>query len=192
MTQSISQSTRSKDIHCARTINSPLPKLSRLTVGSRRIQDLISFRTEHELHPSGHPVDSYTFHTAALAIDPTTNQSVDITQFTIASSLGGFTITRVASVPAYGTDDSMTMGIEPLAMDVEYRPSKSSGAFIMCALVMSWTLTLVSVYVSLVAMTKGKVDFTTVILHAFTVLAILGLWEGWLGKQSFGAHIGNS
>jgi len=190
MTQTISQLIQFRDLCCTHEINLPLLKLLKLTVGTRRIRDLISFRTKHELHPYGHSSDSYTFHTFAFAIDPVTNLSVNIAQFTTAGSLDDFT-TRVARIPAYGTNDSATMGIKALAIEVGYHPPKSPGAFTMCVLVTSWTLTLVSVYVSLVAMTEGRVDFTTIILHAFAALAILGLWGGQFGRQSFGAHLGN-
>jgi hypothetical protein len=161
--------------------------------GPLLIRDLISFRTEHELQPTRHPAGSYTFRAFVFAIDPATNLSVDIAQFTTAGSLDGLTTPSCAvRIPVHDTNNgTVPMGIEPLTLEVEYRPYSSSGAFTMCVLVTSWTLTLVSVYVSLVAMTKGRVDFTAIILHAFTALAILGLWEGWLGKQSFGAYLGS-
>jgi len=190
MTQSISQLTQFRDLCCTYAFDSPLGRLSKLTVGTRRIRDLISFRTQHVLHPSGHSLDSYTFHAFVFAIDPITNLPVDIAQFAIAGSLDGFT-SKVARVTAYGTNDSATMGTNSLALHVEYRPPKSPGTFTMCVLVMSWTLILVSVYVSLVAMTEWRVDFTAIILHAFAALAVLGLWGGQSGRQSFGAYLGN-
>jgi len=191
MTRTISRSTRFGDPYCTHGIRVPLLKLSKLTVGTRRIRDLISFRTEHTLHPSGDPVESYTFHASAFAIDPTTNLSIDIARFAISRWLDGFT-TQVARVSTHGTNDGLaTTGIEPIVLEVEYRPPKSSGAFTMCALVTSWALTLVSVYVSLVVMTGGRANFSALVLNVLTVLAILGLWGGWLGKQSFGIYLGN-
>ena len=85
---------------------------------------------------------------------------------------------------------STTGGIEPLTLEVVYHHPHIS-VFTKCALVTSWALTLVSVYISLGAIAKGRVESTTFMLHAITALAILGLWEGWLESELFGALQGN-
>jgi len=192
MTQTTSQLTQFRDLCCTDATNSLLRKLSKLMVGTRRIQDLISFRTEHELQPSGYTLDTYTFHAFVFAIDPVANLSVDIAQFAIAGSLDGFmTPSRAVQPFAHDTNNSATMGIKPLVLEVEYRPPKLPRAFTMCVLITSWTLALVSVYVSLVAITEGRVGSTTIFLHAFVALAILGLWGGRFGRQAFGTYLGN-
>ena len=195
MTQTISQSTQSRALYRAYAINSALRKLRKLTISTLRIRELTSFRTDHQLHPSGNYVDSYVFHTFAFGVDPATNSSVRIAQLGIAGTAEGLTTSRGTLVAAISTDStnggSTMAGIESRTMEVVYRRPKSSGALIICMLVTSWALTLVSVYITQVAMAKGRVESTTLMLHAVTALAILGLWGGWLGTESFGALQGN-
>jgi len=128
--------------------------------GPLLIQDLTSFRTEHELHPYGNSVGSYTFHVFAFAIDPATNLSLNITKFTLADSLDGITSRGKPAVviPVYGTNGgSTTVGIEPKVLAIEYRPRRSSEALQMYTFVAYWIVAFVSAYgVSLVAMTKGR------------------------------------
>jgi hypothetical protein len=156
--------------------------------GPLLIQDLISFRTEHELHPSyGNTVDSYGFRVFAFAIDPVTNLSLNITRFTVDDSLDGFTTasrSRLApGVYVYGTGGgSSTVEIEHRVLEVEYRPPRSPEPPAMNAFVMCLVLTFGLAYVSLVAISKWRKDLAVIVL-----LTILLSWEMWLRRQKL-AH----
>ena len=131
-------------------------------------------------------MDTYTFRAFVFAIDPVTNLSVDIARFAFADSADGFTVARLS------TREDTTIGIGSRALEVEFRRSKPSGSTItMCMLAMSWALTLVSAYITLVAMTKGRIDSTTITIHASTVLGILGIWIVYADGQPFRADLGN-
>ena len=193
-TQRNFRSTRFVDLNCTRTISAPLRRLVKLTVNTYRTQDLIGFRTEHDLRPSRHSVDFYTFHAFAFAIDPITNLPVNITRFAVAGPLDDFMTdsrgTLTVGAPVYGGNGDSTMA-EIETQVFEYRPPKSFWASIMCLLVKSWALALVSACVSLVAVMKGRVNLAGIVPHGFTALVTLGLWKGLFGRQLFGAYLGN-
>lgn len=195
-THTTSRSIQCIDLYCTHTIYVSLRRFDKLTVDACRTRELVSFRTNHELHPSGPSADSYIFHAFAFAIDPSTNLPVDVALFTIAGLPDGFATSSRRTTVSGGfvpsTDDGSTMvEIEAWTLEVKYRRSKLSGALTLCMFAMSWALTLGSVCVTLMAMTKGAVSLTTIVLHAFTALAILGLWGGWLGGRSFGTYPGS-
>lgn len=160
-----------------------------------RIWGLNSFRTEHGLHPLESPANSYAFAVFAFAIDPITNLSVDIGQFTIANSFDGFTTsardTKMMKDFTYNADSGpRTVEIVAHVLEVEICRSKSARALAFCMFTTNWALTIMSAYLAFSAIRTGRVSFAMVILHASMMLAIPSIRSLYVSLEPLGAFSG--
>jgi len=162
--------------------------------GPLLIRELNSFRTNHELHPSGSSVYSYAFHAFAFAVNPATNVSVDIARFAITNPSDSFTTssrsTNVTKGFVYDTDSGpTTVEIVAHALDVEISHSRLTQGISLCMFATNWILTITSAYITFSAVTKGRVGFAVVILHGSMVFAILGIRGLYASSPPFGAFL---
>ena len=156
------------------------------------------FETEHELHPLGRfpvPFDSYTFQAFAFAINPTSNQSVDIARFLVPSSPNGFAIcsndTEVVRQFIYNTSDGpATVEVKSRLLTAVIRYSTLALALTACMFVANWALTLASLYIAFSAMTKGRVTWSAFTLHGTMALVIPSIRSLYLCPPPFGAYLG--
>jgi len=151
------------------------------------LRELNTFTTEHELNPSAY---SYTARMMAFAIDPTTNLSVNIVQFTIPNLIDGFTTsshdTKTTDALAYETDSgTTTVEVESRALEVKIARSKLARALTSCISAANWLLTYLSAHVTFAAVTKKNADFFTVFLHGCMMLAVLVTWKLSIGTLLF-------
>jgi len=76
------------------------------------------------------------------------------------------------------------------ALEVEISRSELAQTFTMWMFTTNWILTLVSAYLTFTAVTKGRVNFTVVILHCSMALAIPSIWKLYISPPPFGASLG--
>lgn len=157
------------------------------------VQELTSFRTVHELHPSAHAIDSYTFSLLAFAIDPATGTSVNISKFGLENLLEWFTIfsngtQTTTEFTHHTTSGSITTEVESHALAVEIRRSGWARTFNMCIFATNWILTAGAVHF-LWERASGWVAVTAVILRISGVLAIATIRNLYIGTPPFGPFI---
>jgi len=189
------QSTHNGGLSSAHTSDMHSPGLVKLTVSTHSIRELHSFWTEHELHPSAHSVDSYTFRAFGLVVDPATNLSVDIGRFAVANSLDWFTISSrsARAVEGFTYDTASgptTVEMGSSTLEVEIRRSESAKALNMCIFATNWILTLVTAYIAGKAATNRRVDFATVVFHGSIALVIPSIRKLYIDPPPFGAFPG--
>ena len=195
MIQTNFQSTQSRDLYCKHAIEAPLCRPTDLIVRIYRIQELVSFRTQHELNLSENSIDSYAFHVFAFVMDPSTNLPVDIAQFAIADSFDGLTISshtvNITKNFTYNTGGgSIMVEVVARALEVEISRSKFMRGLTMSMFATNWALTIASAYIVFTAVTKGRVDFMVVILYGSMGMAILGIQKFYINPPPFGALLG--
>ena len=156
------------------------------------------FETEHELHALGRfpvPFDSYTFQAFAFAINPASNQSVDIARFLVPSSPNGFTMrsnnTEVVKWFTYNTHNgSVTVEVSSCLLTAVIRYSTLTVALTACMFVANWVLTLASLYITFSMVTEGRVTWSVFTLHSMMALVIPSIRGLYLCPSPFGAFLG--
>ena len=156
------------------------------------------FETKHELYPLGRfpaPFDSYTFQAFAFAINPTSNQSVNIARFLVPGSPNGFAIcsndTEVVRRFTYNTGDGpATVEVKSRLLTAVIRYSTLALALTVCMVIVNWALTLASLYIAFLAMTKGRVTWSTFTLHGTMAMAIPSIRGLYLCPPPFGTFLG--
>ena len=129
-------------------------------------QDPPRFAVEHRFDEDGKrgPTESlvalfrrYSFDTFVFAIDPTTNRSVPIAMFGILDTAGDFVIrshdTVDTSTFAYDFGNGTTE-IESRALRGEITQSAIAKAFAICLFLVNWTLTVGSVYITALVVSR--------------------------------------
>lgn len=153
------------------------------------------FETELELHASGHAFNVYTSQMFAFALNPATNQSVDIARFSVPDPPSGFVMsssdTEVAKQFTYDTDDGpKTVEIKSRMLTIGVRYSTFALALTACMFITNWILTLASLCIAFSAMAKGKVTWSALILHSTMILVIPSIRNLYLCPPPFGTFIG--
>ena len=156
------------------------------------------FETEHELHASSRfpvPFDSYTFQAFVFAINPVSNQSVDIAQFTVPSSPDGFTIyftdVDVEKRFTYDTGEgSTTVEVKSRLLTVVIRYSALTLTLTTCMFATNWVLTFASMYIAISATTEGSVTWSAFVLHGTMALIIPSIRNLYLCPPPFGVYLG--
>lgn len=162
------------------------------TQGPAYIQDLSSFWTVHELHPSAHAADSYTFNVLTFAIDPATNTSVNISQFALAKLFGWFAVSSndtkaTTRFIRHTTVGSMTK-VEPHLLAVEIKRSGWARIFNMCIFATNWILTVGAVHF-LWDCGSGWVTVMAATLRISGVLVIATIRNLYIGTPPFGPFL---
>ena len=141
-------------------------------------QDLVCFTTDHRIGPGtkrGYteqlvvPFDSYTFRTSATAVDPTTNRSLNIVQFTVTSPVGSFVVLSRdadANESAYNPEGSRVLNIE-------IKRSKISRTFILSLALLNWLLVIGSVYITALVTSGDMVASNGLALLPFSMLVTI-------------------
>jgi len=154
------------------------------------------FETEHELQKSGHfpvPFDSYTFQVTAFAVNPATNQSVDIARFSFLDSprgsLNGAEVTTW-TLSTHNIDNGSEAVGNPRTLSVAIRYSNLTLTLTTGMFATTWVLTFASLYVTYSAVTKGMANWAIATLHSTMVLAITHIRNLYLCPPPFGRTIG--
>ena len=116
------------------------------------------------------PFRRYNFNAFVFAVDPMTNRSVHIAMFGVLDSLCGFVVrshdTTDTSEFTYDSGDGlMTTEVESRVLRVEVTQSVIAKAFAICLFLVNWTLTVGSVYVTALVVSR--------ILEASSMVAAL-------------------
>jgi len=168
-----------------------------LTNDPAKLLDYNHFETKHNIRPLEQlpvPFDSYIFHAYAFAINPVTNQSVDIVKFSVPDPPSGFTVSSseigVAKPFTYATDDGPgTVEIKPRMLTVAIRYSVFTVALTTCMFVTNWILTLATLYITSSAMARGTVSWLAFMLHNSLVLVIPSIRKLYLCPPPFGMFL---
>jgi hypothetical protein len=99
------------------------------------------------------PFDRYGFHAFAFAIDPLTNNSVQIATFGIADTLGDYVIRSYDAADTtkftYESEDGLvTTEVESRVLRAEIERSTIAKAFAICLFLGNWAATVSSVYIT--------------------------------------------
>ena len=160
--------------------------------------DYNRFAMEHDIHASEHfpvPFDSYNFQAYAFAINPTTNQPVNIVRFSVPDPPSGFIVssseTGTTKQITYATESGpRTVEIKSRMLTIAVRHSTFALALTTCMSVTNWTLTLTSLYITFSAVKKGRVTWPAFMLHSAMVLVIPSIRKLYLCPPPFGVFLG--
>jgi hypothetical protein len=145
------------------------------------------FTTDHQFGKYGNwdptqglmvPFEHYDFHAFAFAIDPLTNNSVQIATFGIADTLGDYVIRSYEVTDAIKfTYESggrlVTMEVESHVLRAEIERSAIAKAFVICLFLGNWAATVSSVYITvLVVFEKLEANSMIAALPLSALLAI--------------------
>jgi hypothetical protein len=145
------------------------------------------FTTDHQFGKYGNwdptqglmvPFEHYDFHAFAFAIDPLTNNSVQIATFGIADTLGDYVI------HSYDVEDMMkftyesggglvTTEVESHVLRAEIERSAIAKAFMICLFLGNWAATVSSVYITVLVVFE-KLEANSMIA-AFPLSALLAI-----------------
>jgi len=168
-----------------------------LSYDPTKLMDYNHFATEHDIHASGHfpiPFDSYNFQVYAFAINPATNQSVNVVRFSVPDSPRGFTLssseTEVAKLFTCATEEGpKTVEIKSRMLTIAVRYSTFTLTLTTCMFVVNWTLALASLYTAFSAVTKGSVTWPVFIRHSAMVLVVLSIRKLYLCPPPVGMFL---
>jgi len=156
------------------------------------------FEAKHELHASGRlpaPFDSYTFQAFVFAINPFSNQSVDITRFTVPGSPDGFTLRstdmEVEKQFTYDTcNGPVTVKVKSRLLTVVLRYSTLTLVLTTCMFVANWILTFASLHITISATTGGRVTWSAFVLQGAMALVIPSIRKLYPCPPPFGMYLG--
>jgi len=162
------------------------------------LMDYNHFATEHDIHALGHfpvPFDSYNFQAYAFAMNPTTNQPVNIMRFSAPDSPSGFAMssseTGTTKLFTYATESGpRTVEIKSRMLTIAVRYSTLTLALTTSMFVANWILTLGSLFITFSAVKKGKVTWPVFMLHSAMVLVIPSIRKLYLCPPPFGKFLG--
>jgi len=169
------------------------------------IWDPHTFTMEHRFDRNGKrdsvesfmvPFHRFSFNAFAFAIDPTTNQSIPIVMFSVLDVLGDFIIRSHDAADANDfTYDSgnglVTMEVEPRVLRAEITRSAIAKTFTICLILVNWTLTVGSVYITaLVASRMLEANSMIATLPFSASLTIPMVRSLYVDSQPSGTSIG--
>jgi len=141
------------------------------------------------------PFERYGFHAFAFAIDPTTNNSVQIAMFGVFDTLGDFVIRshdapNVEKITYESGGELVTMEVESHVLRGEIQRSVIAKASAICLFLGNWAMTVSSVYTT-VLIASGRLEANSVVaaLPPSALLAIPTI-RTLYGSLSLGNSIG--
>jgi len=149
--------------------------------------DPLKFTVDHQFDKHGKwnlaqdlivPFEHYGFHTSAFAIDPLTNNSVQIATFFILDTLGDFVarsydVTDTTRFTHESEDGLVTMEVESRALRVEIERSAIAKVFVICLFLGNWAATVSSVYTTALVVV-GKLEANSMIAALpFSALVVI-------------------
>ena len=144
------------------------------------------------------PFHRYSFNAVAFAIDPTTNHSIPIAMFGVLDALGDFIIRSHDAVDTneftYNSGKGqVTEEVESRVVRVEIARSAISKAITICLFLVNWTLTVGSVYITvLVSSRMLEVNSVVATLPFSASLTIPMVRSLYVDSQPSGISIGES
>ena len=178
-----------------------------LTLCVCSVLDPPRFTTEHQFdkydkwgptHDIVVPFKHYSFHAFAFAIDPITNNSVQIAIFGIADTLGDFVIRSYDAADTtkftYESEDGLvTTEVESRVIRAEIERSAIAKAFAICLFLGNWAVTVSSVYTTaLVVFGKLEASSMIVALPPSALLAIPTIRSLYISSPPLGSSVGKS
>ena len=169
------------------------------------VRDQPTFTIEHRIAGYGKwgsaerlmaPFDHYAFHAIAFAIDPTTNRSVRVATFAVTDTLGDFVVrshdAAATSKFAYDSGDGpATMEIESRVLQAKIKRSAIAKAFTSCLFFVNWSLTVGSVYITvLVALGRLRANSMIAGLPFSALLTIPAIRSLYSASPPLGISIG--
>jgi len=151
------------------------------------VLDPLKFTMDHQFNKRGEwdstqdlmvPFEHYGFHTSALAIDPLTNNSVQIATFCILDTLGDFFIrsydaTDTTKFTHESKDGLVATEVESRALRVEIERSTIAKVFMICLFLGNWAATVSSVYTTALVVV-GKLEANSMIAALpFSALVVI-------------------
>jgi len=153
----------------------------------RSVLDPLKFTMDHRFDKSGKldptqdlmvPFEQYGFRASAFAIDPLTNNSVQIAMFGIADTVGDYVVRSYDAADTikftYESENGLaTTEVESRALRVEIERSAIAKVFVICLFLGNWAATVSSVYTTaLVA--AGKLEANSMIAALpFSALVVI-------------------
>ena len=177
-----------------------------LTLYMRSVLGPSRFTMEHQFDRYGErdsarglmvPFEHYGFHAFAFAIDPVTNNSVQIAMFCIVDTLGDFVIRPYNAADTtkftYESKDGLVATeVESRVIRVEIERSAIAKAFVVCLSLGNWAVTVSSVYTTALVV-FGKLEANSMIaaLPFSALLAIPTIRSLYIGSPPLGSSVGN-
>jgi len=124
------------------------------------------------------PFERYGFHASAFAIDPLTNQSVQLAMFGIADALSDYIVRSYDTVGTtkftYESGDRLvTTEVESRVLRAEIERSAIAKAFVICLFLGNWAATVGSVYTTALVV-FGKLEANSMIAALpFSALVVI-------------------
>ena len=142
------------------------------------------------------PFEHYCFHASVFAIDPLTNNSVQIAMFSILDTIGDFAIRSydVADTMKFiyeSGDGLVTTEVESHVLRAEIERSVIAKAFLICLFIGNWAVTVSSVYTTALVV-SGKLEANSIIaaLPFSALLAIPTIRSLYINSPLLGFSIG--
>ena len=169
------------------------------------VRDQLTFTTGHRIDGYGKwdsaqqltaPFDRYSFRAFVFAIDPATNRSVSVVSFAVVDALGDFIVrSHGATVTSKFTYDSgdgpATVEVESRVLQAEIKRSAIVKAFTVCLFFVNWSLTVGSVYITvLVALGKLRVNSMVAGLPFSALLTVPAIRSLYSTSPPLGISIG--
>ena len=141
------------------------------------------------------PFDRYALRAFAIAIDPTTNNSVYIARFVVASPLGNFVVLSHDIAATELADASDNGRVTPLigsrVLNAEIRRSTIAQIFTLSLALVNWMLTIGTVYVTtLIASGKMEANDAAAALPISMLLTIPGIRALYAESPNLTASLG--
>jgi len=151
------------------------------------VLDPLKFTMDHQFNKHGKwdptqdlmvPFEHYGFHTSAFAIDPLTNNSIQIATFCILDTLGDFDVrsydaTDTIKFTHESEDGLVTTEVESRALRVEIERSAIAKVFVICLFLGNWAATVSSVYTTALVVV-GKLEANSMIAALpFSALVVI-------------------
>jgi len=176
-----------------------------LTLDMCSVIDPPRFTTDHQFDKCGKwdstqdlvvPFEHYNFHASAFAIDPLTNNSVQIAMVGIIDTLGDYIIrsydaTDTAKFTYESGDGLVTTEVESRVLRAEIERSAIAKAFLICLFIGNWAATVSSVYTTALVV-FGKLEATSMIaaLPFSALLAIPAIRSLYISSPPLGFSVG--
>jgi len=142
------------------------------------------------------PFERYGFHASAFAIDPLTNESVQISMFGIADALNDHIIrsydTAGTAKFTHETEDGLvTTEVESRVLRAEIERSAIAKAFVICLFLGNWVATVSSVYTTALVV-FGELEANSMIaaLPFSTIVVIPTIRSLYISSSPLGFSVG--
>jgi len=142
------------------------------------------------------PFERYGFHASAFAIDPLTNNSVQLAMFGVTGTLNDYIIRSYDTAGATGFtyesgDGLVTTEVESRVLRAEIKRSAIAKAFVICLFLGNWAATVSSVYTTALVV-FGKLEANNMIaaLPFSTLVVIPTIRSLYISSPPLGFSVG--